>query len=76
MKKLNIKRLIRELGGPAEISAKSGICRTTPYRWIRSGVISSRYLEKLKTAYDFLLDDYFEETTNDKPSTESTASLP
>lgn len=70
MKKINIARLVRDLGGPTEIAKKTSICRTTPYRWITSDYISSNHLGALVTAFDISLDQYFEDT-NDKPTKES-----
>jgi hypothetical protein len=66
MKKLNIARLVGDVGGPTKITEKTGICRTTPYRWMTSNFISNRHLEALVTAFDISLDHYFEETNDER----------
>lgn len=66
MKKLNIARLVSDVGGPTKITEKTGICRTTPYRWIASNFISNRHLEALVTAFDISLDHYFEEPHDER----------
>jgi hypothetical protein len=60
----DIRRLINDLGGPAGVAAKLGIARTTPYRWLRSGHLSSRVIARLKEiAPNLSIDSYFTETT-------------
>lgn len=59
--KLNIRRLVDDLGGAAKVAAIVGVPRTAPYRWMRQGYIGSPALEKIKSEYPNIdLDFYFE----------------
>lgn len=63
--RMNIERMVNDLGGVAELTNKIGVVRTAPYRWIKSGYISNRVLEKIKTAYPLIdLNQYFERDTH------------
>lgn len=60
--RLNIERLIRDIGGPTAAAALAGAPRTAPYRWIKSGNVSSRVLGRIKAAMPSLsIDAYFED---------------
>tara|TARA_B100000214_G_scaffold151771_1_gene108662 strand:- start:3563 stop:3790 length:228 start_codon:yes stop_codon:yes gene_type:complete len=62
MKKLNIKKLIDDMGGATKVAEIAGVQRTAPYGWIRQGHIRSTFLEKMTTAHpDIKIDQYFEE---------------
>jgi hypothetical protein len=62
MIRLDIKRLVRDLGGIVVISNTLGICRTSPYRWIYEENISLKTLCRIKTAWpDLDLNHYFVE---------------
>lgn len=59
--KLNIARLVQDCGGARRVAEITGTNRTAPYRWMTAAYISSKALEKLKSARpDLVLDDYFE----------------
>lgn len=59
--RLNIARLVADLGGAASAATAAGVSRTTPYRWIERHFISSRVLERIKRSRpDLVIDDYFE----------------
>jgi hypothetical protein len=59
--RLNIHRLIRDLGGPSALARSTGHPRTSFYRWLKSEVVTSRVLEDVKTAFpDIDLNFYFE----------------
>jgi len=61
--KMNVERLVYDLGGPSAVAKIVGTARTAPYGWIRRGYIGSPALEKIKTAYPQLdLNYYFEES--------------
>jgi len=61
VRQLNIKRLIVDLGGVSNTSLMLGISRTTPYRWIAQGHMSSRILDQIKTKYPKInLNKYYE----------------
>ncbi len=56
----DIKRLIKDLGGPAKVAKITGKTRTTPYRWMAQGFISTKVLERIKEAEPHIdLDLYF-----------------
>ena len=60
--KLNVARLVDDVGGPAEAARLCDVTRTAPYGWISRRYLSSVVLERLKAARPELeLDDYFEE---------------
>jgi predicted site-specific integrase-resolvase len=53
--------MIDDCGGVSHLAAEIGCARTTPYRWIKQGSLSSRTLESIKLAFPALnVDDYFE----------------
>lgn len=63
----NIQRLIDDLGGAPAVARSLGICRTTPYGWVRRDFVSSTYLSKIKEAWpDLDLDAYFTEELNER----------
>ena len=60
----DIQRLIDDLGGAPAVAKSLGICRTTPYGWVRRDFVSSTYLSKIKEVWPALdLDQYFTEAT-------------
>lgn len=59
--KFDVARLVADLGGAASIAEIAGVARTTPYRWIESGYLNSRVLERVKERLPALdLNAYFE----------------
>jgi hypothetical protein len=61
--RLEVDRLVDDLGGPARVAAAIGVSRTTPYRWIKRNFMSSRTMEQLKDAFPSLvIEDYFTTT--------------
>jgi hypothetical protein len=65
--RLNLTRLIADLGGAAEVAQLCGVVRTAPYGWVKRRYVSSQVLERLKTAKpDFNLDPYFEVVNDDQ----------
>jgi hypothetical protein len=61
----DIQRLIDDLGGAPTVAKSLGICRTTPYGWVRRDFVSSTYLSKIKEVWPLLdLDQYFTEERN------------
>jgi DNA-binding phage protein len=61
--RLNVGRLIADLGGPAHVAEAIGVSRTTPYRWMKRNFMSSPTMEKLKDAFPALvLENYFTTT--------------
>jgi len=60
--KLNIQRLIADLGGASAAAKITGTVRTAPYGWISRNYVSSSVLEKIKSHDpDLDLDAYFDE---------------
>ncbi|MFO0448266.1 MAG: hypothetical protein ACK52I_06315, partial [Pseudomonadota bacterium] len=60
--RLNVGRLVMDLGGPAVVARSIGVPRTVPYRWLQRNYLSSRVIERLKTAHPELnIDHYFED---------------
>ena len=60
--KLNISRLIQDLGGASAAAKITGTVRTAPYGWIARQYVSSAVLEKIKSHDpDLDLDAYFDE---------------
>jgi hypothetical protein len=60
MTKLNIPKLIGDLGGASAVAKMCGVVRTAPYGWIRRKHLSSKVLERLKTENPELqIDNYF-----------------
>lgn len=65
MKKVfNVHKLIDDFGGVSNFAEAVGICRTTPYRWLKGADISLRNLEIIKSNIDVTLDNYFEDRTD------------
>lgn len=63
--KLNIAKLVRDLGGATKTAQLCSVVRTAPYGWISRGFISSVVLEKIKTAKPKMkIDLYFEEVND------------
>lgn len=59
-----IQKLIDDLGGAPAVSTGLGICRTTPYGWIRRDFISSTYLSQIKEVWPLVdLNSYFKSET-------------
>lgn len=40
----DVARLVDDFGGPAKMAVTLGVSRTTPYRWMRQGNLSSTTL--------------------------------
>lgn len=58
--RFNARALVEDLGGVREVAKRLGVSRSAPYRWISSGAISSRTLERIVTAFpDTDLNKYF-----------------
>jgi len=73
--RLNIKQLVRDLGGAAAVAQAIGVARTTPYRWIAHDYVSSRSLGAIKAAYPSVsIDAYFGEGENDHAGNDGTGS--
>lgn len=71
-KKLNIARLVEDLGGASTVAHMAEVVRTAPYGWINRNFMSSIVLEKILTSKPELdLDTYFEEEENDQDKTGS-----
>lgn len=49
-RKFDVAALVRDVGGATKAARITGKNRTTPYRWIAQGHISSRLLELIKEA--------------------------
>jgi hypothetical protein len=61
-KRLNVAKLVHDLGGSAKVAKITGTNRTSPYGWIKRNYISSRFLAKIKAAVPQLdLNYYFED---------------
>lgn len=59
--RLNVRRLIDDIGGAATAAQLAGVTRTAPYRWVKDGYLSSYVMEKFKAAHpELVIDDYFE----------------
>lgn len=68
--KLNIQRLIDDLGGAASAAKLAGVVRTAPYGWVARQYVSSVVLERIKSNKpDLELDSYFEEDDDVKDET-------
>lgn len=60
-RRLNIGRLVNDLGGARRVAEILGVPRTAPYRWASTGYIASTHLEVLASAHpDLDLMQYFE----------------
>lgn len=61
-KRLNVAKLIRDLGGSAKVAQIVGTARTAPYSWVKRNYIGSPTLAKIKAAMPQLdLNYYFED---------------
>ena len=49
--RLNVQKLIEDLGGVGAVTKATGITRTAPYRWIKEGGVSSYNLERIVGAF-------------------------
>ena len=68
--KLNIQRLIDDLGGASAVAQIAGVVRIAPYGWINRAYVSSVVLERIKSQKPELdLDLYFEEDDYDQDKT-------
>tara|TARA_R100001509_G_scaffold44585_1_gene24216 strand:- start:2065 stop:2292 length:228 start_codon:yes stop_codon:yes gene_type:complete len=73
--RLNIEKLITDLGGASSVAKITGVVRTAPYGWMKRRYISSQVLEKIKEhAPDIDFNDYFEEDEHER-KTGSSAGL-
>lgn len=58
--RLDVERLVKDLGGPSAVAAMTGKPRTAPYRWMKTRYVNSQVLERIKNARpEMNLDDYF-----------------
>jgi hypothetical protein len=65
--KLNIQKLISDLGGASSVAQITGVVRTAPYGWVSRSYVSSHVLEKIKEHDpDLDIDIYFEEKHDGK----------
>lgn len=65
--KLNIQRLIADLGGASNVAKITGVVRTAPYGWVNRQYVSSQILERIKEHNPYLdLNTYFEDEHDDK----------
>jgi len=63
----NIAKLIEDCGGASKLAASLGVARTTPYRWLQQGMISSRMLVRIKQSQPTInIDNYIEGDSNDE----------
>lgn len=63
---MRIKEMVDDCGGASALAKNIGVSRTTPYRWINQGALSSRALNKIKAAYPTLdMNKYFSEEEHD-----------
>lgn len=62
--KFNVKQLIDDCGGVANLSKTIGVSRTTPYRWIQQDMITTTKLSEIKKHFALDVDLYFEEDKN------------
>lgn len=61
-RRLDIARIIRDLGGATEVSRRLDIPRSAPYRWLERGSLKVSVLDRLLTEWPELrLDDYVRE---------------
>ena len=63
--KLNIAKLVADLGGATKAAELVGVVRTAPYGWVSRGYISSVVLEKIKSAKPKMKIDLYFEKVND-----------
>lgn len=62
--KFNVKQLIDDCGGVANLSKTIGVSRITPYRWIQQDMITTTKLSEIKKHFTLDVDLYFEEDKN------------
>jgi hypothetical protein len=63
-KKFNVKKMVDDLGGIIPAAQFAETYRTAPYRWIRTGAVSLKMLERIKSNChrNINIDIYFEDT--------------
>lgn len=62
MIRLNVERLVGDLGGANEVAATLGLHRTAPYRWLKFNTMSVETLARIKEVWpDLDLNTYFED---------------
>lgn len=66
--RFDTEKLVADLGGPALAAKITGLPRTSPYRWLKSGTVSAATLAAIKAARpDIEIDSYFiEEKESDR----------
>jgi len=65
--RLNVRKLVDDLGGARAVASICGVARTAPYGWIKRGYLGSPAIESIKAARPNLdLDYYFQETADDQ----------
>ncbi len=65
--RLNIERLVTDLGGASSVAKITGVVRTAPYGWIKRCYLSSQVLEKIKEhAPEIDFNDYFEDDEHER----------
>lgn len=63
----DIERLVADCGGASALATRLGVSRTTPYRWINQGMISSRMLARIKQCQpNITIDDYIRGNTDEQ----------
>lgn len=63
----DIEKLVADCGGASALAQQLGVSRTTPYRWINQGMISSRMLARIKQCQPTItIDDYIEGNINEQ----------
>jgi len=73
--RFNVRKMIADCGGAAACAEAISVARTTPYRWMKQGSLSSRTLECIKVAFPLLcIDNYFSETDDERNETGDTGS--
>lgn len=70
--RFNVRKLIADCGGPRKVADLLEICRTTPYRWQRTGTIPVQALTDLLTTHHHDFNHYVELTKNERRSRRST----
>lgn len=55
----DVDALIASLGGASRAAEIAGVSRCTPYRWRKTGQISSKVLAKLKSECGLSIEPYF-----------------
>lgn len=60
--RFDVHRFVADLGGPRKAAAVSGVSRTTPYRWLKVGRISTQVLQRVMASHPEIdLNSYFKE---------------